>query len=93
MIDISKGNNFQGLFEQLGVLGLSFRFFYLCFRVFKPQLKVINKNVCYLYSAEVNQIKVALPLVTLYLFQNFYRSIEDRVKIKYQLRSTRLHNL
>ena len=23
----------------------------LCFRVFKLQLKVINKNVCYLYSA------------------------------------------
>ena len=22
----------------------------LCFRVFKLQLKVINKNVCYLYS-------------------------------------------
>ena len=22
----------------------------LCFRVFKPQLKVINKNICYLYS-------------------------------------------
>ena len=28
----------------------------LCFRVFKLQLKVINKNVCYLYSAWVNHI-------------------------------------
>ena len=28
----------------------------LCFRVFKVQLKVINKNVCYLYSVWVNQI-------------------------------------
>ena len=28
----------------------------LCFRVFKLQLKVINKNVCYLYSVCVNQI-------------------------------------
>ena len=43
----------------------------LCFRVFKLQLKVINKNVCYLYSARVNQIiKVILPLVTLFSFKN-----------------------
>ena len=28
----------------------------LCFRVLKVQLKVINKNVCYLYSVWVNQI-------------------------------------
>ena len=28
----------------------------LCFRVFKLQLKVINKNVCYLCSVRVNQI-------------------------------------
>ena len=28
----------------------------LCFRVFKLQLKVIIKNVCYLYSARVNKI-------------------------------------
>ena len=27
-----------------------------CFRVFKLQLKVINKNVCYLYNVGVNQI-------------------------------------
>ena len=28
----------------------------LCFRLFKLQLKVINKNICYLYSVWVNQI-------------------------------------
>ena len=28
----------------------------LCFRVFNLQLKVINKNFCYLYSVWVNQI-------------------------------------
>ena len=28
----------------------------LCFRVFVLQLKVINKNICYLYSVRVDQI-------------------------------------
>ena len=28
----------------------------LCFRVFKLQLKVINKKFCYLYSVWLNQI-------------------------------------
>ena len=28
----------------------------LCFRVFKLQLKVINKNVCFLYNVKENQI-------------------------------------
>ena len=28
----------------------------LCFRIFKIQLKVINKNVCFLNSVWVNQI-------------------------------------
>ena len=28
----------------------------LCFRVLKLQLKIINKNICYLYSVWVNQI-------------------------------------
>ena len=39
----------------------------LCFRVFKIQSKIISKNV-YLYSVWVNQIKVTLLLVALYLF-------------------------
>ena len=43
----------------------------LCFRVFKLQLKVINKNFCYLYSVQVNQFnQVTLPLIVLYLFQH-----------------------
>ena len=32
-------------------------------------------------------IKVAIPLVAPYLFQNFSRSKEDRVKMKHQLQS------
>ena len=45
---------------------------HLGFRVLKLQLKVIKRNVCYLYTVWVNQLfKVTLPLVTLYLFQNF----------------------
>ena len=45
---------------------------HLDIRVLKLQLKVINRNVCYLYTVWVNQLfKVTLPLVTLYSFQNF----------------------
>ena len=43
----------------------------LYFRVFNLQLKIINKNFCYLYSVLIKLIKVTLPLVALYLLPNF----------------------
>ena len=41
----------------------------------------------------MNLIKVTVPLVTPYLFQNFSRFIKDRVKVKRQLPSLKLSYL
>ena len=43
----------------------------LCFRVFKLQLKVINFLLFAQCRVKIKLIKVTLPFVALYLFQNF----------------------
>ena len=46
-----------------------------CFRVFKRQLKVINKNVCYLYSVWINQINYSCTSISYTLFTSKFLAI------------------
>ena len=47
----------------------------LCFRMFKLQLKVINKSVCYLYIAWVNQINEICTSISYALFISKFLAI------------------